>query len=339
MHSVSVDTQQHSSSRVGFTLIELLVVIAIIAILVAILLPAVQQAREAARRSSCKNNMKQLGLAIHNYHDVFEQFPLNYAETFTTNRGTVSWMTTILPYIDQQNLYDNIDFSYGINDDPRSPNPAGTPINQPSNGWVAKQAIPTFKCPTDTSDPLMPNRANYGGTWAVNSYKACAGSNWTWATWQHRPPAPGAGDRFLHNQGHGLDRGNGIIFRGSGFPYSNTLKHVTDGPSMTFMVGEAVPKYCQHTWWWWFNGVTATTSIPLNAPPVCSAVDPNQSEDANLVACHWDWQNNYSFISQHAGGGQFTMGDGSVRFISENIDLTTYRALGSMGGGELLGEF
>lgn len=325
--------------RKGFTLIELLVVIAIIAILVAILLPAVQQAREAARRSSCKNNLKQLGIAIHNYHDVHEQFPLNYGIAFTLDSGTVSWLATILPYIDQQSLYDNIDFNYGIRNDPRSPNPDSTPIASPSNGWVAQQVISTFRCPTDTSEPTMTGRANYGGRWAVNSYKSVAGGNWQWGAFQNRPPNPSSGDRFLHNSGHGLDRGNGIIFRGSGFPYSNNLAHVTDGPSNTFAVGEAVANYCTHTWWYWFNGVTATTSIPLNAPPVCGSVNANLTDHENLIACAGDWGNNYSFKSQHEGGGQFAMADGAVRFISETIDLNLYRALGSMDGREMVGEF
>lgn len=94
-----------SIRRRGFTLIELLVVIAIIAILIALLLPAVQQARESARRTQCKNNMKQLGLALHNYHDVYNQFPINYSTVFTMDNTTLSWMVGILPYIEQATLF------------------------------------------------------------------------------------------------------------------------------------------------------------------------------------------------------------------------------------------
>lgn len=328
----------------GFTLIELLVVIAIIAILIALLLPAVQQAREAARRTQCKNNMKQIGLALHNYHDVYNQFPINYSTTFTTNNTTMSWMVTILPYIDQAPLFNQVDPNFGINNDPRQLNPAATanPAN-PSNGWVAKQIIPAYKCPSDTSDNVMGSRANYGGNWAVNSYKGVAGGNWTWGSWQNRPAngqfPPASADRFQHNQGHGLDRGNGLIFRGNSFAYSNSFKNITDGTSNSFAVGEAVAKYCTHTWWWWFNGVTATCSVPLNAPAVCAAANPNNSDDQNLTLCAGDWPNNYSFKSQHVGGGQFTMCDGAVKFISENIDLTVYRTLATIAGGETVGEF
>lgn len=327
--------------RSGFTLIELLVVIAIIAILVAILLPAVQQAREAARRSTCKSNLKQLGLALANYHDTHEQFPLNYSRVWgaALDGHSMSWMVTVLPFIEQTALYETVDFNYGIRNDPRSPNPDSGTVNEPSNAWVAQQNVASFRCPSDTSGEVLTRRANYGHQWAVNSYKAVAGGNWQWGAWQHRPPAQGATDRFLHNSGHGLDRGNGMIFRGNQFPYSNNLRHVTDGASATFAIGEAVPQYCTHTWWWWFNATTATTSIPLNAPPVCSSVNPNQNEHENLLACDWNWTNNYSFKSMHRGGGQFAMGDGSVRFISETIDTNTYRALGSIGGGELVGEY
>lgn len=253
-------------------------------------------------------------------------------------------MVTILPYIDQAPLFNQVDTNYGIHDDPRQTNPAATatPAN-PSNGWVAKQLIPVYKCPTDTSDQIMSGRANYGGSWAVNSYKGVAGGNWQWGSWQNRPSGttfPTAStDRWRHNQGHGLDRGNGLLFRGNSWAYSNSFKNVTDGTSATFAIGEAVPKYCVHTWWWWFNGVTATCSIPLNAPAVCTSVNANNSDDQNLMACAGDWPNNYSFMSQHTGGGQFTLCDGSVRFISENIDLTVYRSLATIDGGETVGEF
>lgn len=330
-----------SVKKRGFTLIELLVVIAIIAILIALLLPAVQQAREAARRSQCKNNMKQLGLAIHNYHDVYDQFPLNYSSTWgqALNGQSMSWMVTILPYIDQAPLFNQIDHNYGIRNDPRSPNPDSTPVANPSNGWVAKQIIPAFICPSGTSDKVMGGRANYGGTWAVNSYKGVAGGNWQWGSFQNRPPAVASVDRWSHNSGHGLDRGNGLFFRGNQFPYSNSFKNVKDGTSNSFAIGEAVPKYCTHTWWWWFNGSTGTCSVPLNAAPVCGSVDPNQSEAANLTACADDWPNNYSFMSEHVGGAQFTMADGAVRFVSENIDLTLYRSLATIMGGETVGDF
>lgn len=323
------------AARRGFTLIELLVVIAIIAILIALLLPAVQQAREAARRSQCRNNMKQIGLALHNYHDTYNQFPINYSTVFTTDNITLSWMVGILPNIDQAPLFNVINTSFGINNDPRSPNPAATTPVNPSNGWAAKQVIPVFRCPSDTSDPIMGGRANYGGTWAVNSYKAVAGANWAWGSWLS--PAQFNNTRWGVSN-NGLDRGNGLIFRGNGFPYTNSFRHITDGTSNTFAVGEAVPKYCIHTWWYWFNGSTGTCSIPLNAPAICAAT-PGVSQDILLTQCAGDWPNNYSFYSQHTGGGHFLMCDGAVKFVSQNIDLSLYRGLATLGGGETVGDF
>jgi prepilin-type N-terminal cleavage/methylation domain-containing protein len=322
--------------RRGFTLIELLVVIAIIAILIALLLPAVQQARESARRTQCKNNMKQLGLALHNYHDVYNQFPINYSTVFTLDNSSLSWMVGILPYIEQATLYAQVNTNFGINNDPRWLNPqTGTVVN-PSNGWVAKQVIPAYRCPSDTSDAIMGGRANYGGSWAVNSYKGVAGANWAWGSWQS--PAAFNQTRWGATN-NGLDRGNGLLFRANAFSYSNNFSNVTDGTSNTFAIGEAVPRYCTHTWWWWFNGSTATCSIPLNAPAVCAGIPAGSSKDAALVHCQGDWPNNYSFKSQHVGGGQFTMTDGAVKFISENIDMNVYRGLATIGGGEVLGEF
>lgn len=318
----------------GFTLIELLVVIAIIAVLIALLLPAVQQARESARRTQCKNNMKQLGLALHNYHDTYSQFPINYSTTFTVDNITLSWMVGILPYVDQAPLFSSINTSFGLNNDPRSPNPQSVAPVNPSNGWAAKKIIPAFRCPSDTSDPIMGGRANYGGTWAVNSYKGVSGANWAWGSWTS--PAAYNNTRWGATN-NGLDRGNGILFRGNGFPYTNTFAQVVDGTSNTFAIGEAVPKYCIHTWWWWFNGVTATCSIPLNAPPVCAST-PGVSRDQLLVNCAGDWPNNYSFYSQHTGGGHFCMADGSVKFVSDNIDLSLYRNLSTMAGGEVVAD-
>ncbi|MCA9035264.1 MAG: DUF1559 domain-containing protein [Planctomycetaceae bacterium] len=324
-----------SLNRRGFTLIELLVVIAIIAILIALLLPAVQQAREAARRTQCKNNLKQLGLALHNYHDVYNHFPINYSTTFTLDNTTMSWLVGILPYIEQANLFNQVDPNFGINNDPRSPTPnTVTPVN-PSNGWVAKQPIPAFRCPSDTSDALLGGRANYGGTWAVNSYKGVAGANWAWGSWTS--PAAFNNTRW-GTSNNGLDRGNGILFRGNGFPYSNNMSKITDGTSNTLAIGEVVARYCTHTWWWWFNGSTATCSIPLNAPGVCAGA-ANVTKDQGLVNCAGDWPNNYSFKSQHVGGGQFALCDGSVKFISENIDLNLYRSIATIAGGETVGEF
>jgi len=108
------------------------------------------------------------------------------------------------------------------------------------------------------------------------------------------------------------------------------MRDATDGTANTFAIGEAVPRWCTHTWWYWFNATTATTAIPLNAP-----ARPGRTRDQD-----WGrWVDNYSFMSQHTGGAHFAMMDGAVRFVSDNINLGLYRSLGSLQGAEIIGEF
>ena len=171
-------------SRIGFTLIELLVVIAIIAILIALLLPAVQQAREAARRTQCKNNLKQLGLAMHNYHDVANIVAFNYGACCvpTTNGQQSTWIRSILPYIEQAAIYNQIDWNYGTGNDPRAgtaTDPALMPM--PSNGAIARQTFPALVCPSDNHNGRMGSRANASAAaheYGVMNYKGVAGANW-----------------------------------------------------------------------------------------------------------------------------------------------------------------
>lgn len=326
----------------AFTLVELLVVIAIIGILVGLLLPAVQAAREAARRMQCSNNVKQLALACHNYHDATKSFPVSFFDSTTTvtspiNGRSVSWLTGVLPYIEQTALYNQINFAYGLTNDPRSPGPANPPA-QPSNGWIATQKLPPFKCPSDNSTDLLNNRSDTINTplssiaFAVTSYKGVCGANWQWGAYQSNA-APWTKTRFGVS-GNGMDKGNGVFFRGWGFPYRTNMRDIIDGTSNTLMVGEAVALYSQWNWWWSNNGTTATTSIPLNANPVCGKA-ANLSKEAGLVACNDDWNNNYSFFSKHTGGGNFGLADGSVRFISESVDRDIYRGLATIAGGEV----
>ncbi len=312
----------------GFTLIELLVVIAIIAILIALLLPAVQQAREAARRSTCRNNLKQLGLALHNYHDQFSQFPINWMSDtswagWNENTNGASWMLRILPNMDQAPLY-------------KLYNQRG---NERDNRRISTRVIPAYLCPSDSTSEgtngIERSRANASNTTrqgialgnrrTVTNYKACAGNNWAWGRWHFRESV----GRYA-NSWNGLDLGNGFICRGRARPISTRLRDITDGPSNTFAMGEAVPMWCTHTWWYWFNTCTATTAIPLNAP----------ARPGRTLQQDWgNWPDNYSFKSRHVGGGHFAMCDGSVRFVSQNINLNLYRYLGSIQGNETVGQF
>jgi prepilin-type N-terminal cleavage/methylation domain-containing protein/prepilin-type processing-associated H-X9-DG protein len=330
--------------RKGFTLVELLVVIAIIGILVALLLPAVQAAREAARRTQCTNNIKQLALACHNYHDTHKAFPINYGQwniRAPHDGMSTSWMVSVLPFVEQQPLYDSVDFNFGVRNDPRNA-AQGAGTAGPSNEWVAHQIIPSFLCPSDANDGKMDlDRANYRNPradrmWGVNNYKGCAGSNWQWGNFRVNNAGDPAQAPFVStpygNTGNGLDRGNGILHRGNTDPSAGNHKiaKVRDGTANTFLIGEAIPEWCTHTWWWWYNGVTATCAVPLNVPAQCKNTG-NRAQD--LMDCRGDWPNNYSFMSRHPGGANFGLADGSTQFISETIDIRTYRALGSMMDG------
>lgn len=307
--------------RQAFTLVELLVVIAIIGILVALLLPAIQSAREAARRTQCVNNMKQLATALHNYHDTYQCFPINYGnnQQYNNNGTGKSWLIGILPFIEQQQLYTEINFTLRIGDNTAA-------ANRTVNTDVAEQGVKPFLCPSDgdSSNGVMGGRANVGGTWGVNNYKAVAGGNWAWG--DHTGVSQLSGK--WPNDANGLDRGNGIICRNSDNQVMNytRMAHITDGTSVTLAIGEAVPSWCTHTWWWWFNGATATCGVPLNYRIGYG--------DGQLKAWAGDWGRNYSFFSRHPGGAQFSLCDASTRFVSNDIDITLYRSVATISGAE-----
>lgn len=302
------------SPRRGFTLVELLVAIAVISLLIALLLPAVQAAREAARRMLCKNNLKQLALALHTYHDAHGVFPLNYGQGPYSDENTgTSWLQQILPFVDQANLYGKIQF--------------GRPLSDPANSGVAQTTVPLFLCPSDAGNTgRMGFRSNVPGMWGVQNYKACAGSNWNWGLFS---PAMSASGRNANNP-DGLDHGNGLICRGGDTPPTTSrLADVRDGTSHTFALGETVPERCRHTWWYWFNATTATCAIPLNYKKEPDLQTQNEG----------DWWHNYSFLSRHSGGANFALVDGSVRYVSDSISRDVYRALGTIDAAEQVSEF
>ena len=297
--------------RRAFTLIELLVVMAIIGLLVALLLPAVQAVREAARRMQCKSNLKQIGLALHNYHDVHLMFPINYgAGPYNElNRGA-GWLARVLPYIDQTALYSTLQF--------------GAPLTDPANDAAAKTVVRVFLCPSDVhGSGVMPNRRGSTVPRAVTNYKACLGSNWEWG-----PFAPSTSTTGRNaNQTNGLELCNGFLCRGGDRPpFTTGLADIRDGTSTTIAVGEAVPEWTWHTWWYGFNASTATCAVGLNHW---------RKPETSLA----DWFENYSFSSRHVGGGHFLMVDGSVRFVSENVSEYVYRDLATIQGSEVVGEF
>jgi len=302
----------------GFTLVELLVVIAIIGVLVALLLPAVQAAREASRRSQCSNNLRQISIALHNYHDTNQAFPINYRPKGTTGASdyaTWSWMQGILPFIEQASLYSLLQPSEAM--------------NLPTNLQVANSPVKTFLCPSDglRKGGTMPNVSDSGGTKAVTNYKANSGAAWNW-TFVNTNNIRWPGD------GNGLIHCDGLICSNSYSTPPTTvsdlmknmtrMSSVTDGTSNSFAVGEAVPSWCSWSWWYCNNASVATCSIPLNYRKGIDKLDQFATS----------WQRNYSFYSLHPSGANFSMCDASVRFIPDNIDLNVYRAMGTIESGD-----
>ena len=319
-----------SHSVRGFTLIELLVVIAIIAVLIALLLPAVQQAREAARRTQCKNHLKQLGLALHNYLDAHLVFPLNMyggytgchtaymqltfpgTAAITYQQGSKSWafLPFLLPYIDQTNLYNTL-------------RPGDLPINGSGQMDVI---IPPFICPSDPNGPLLRESTSYttGSTnVSVTNYKGVMGSHWNWGAYLNVVITPWCGDAFVDN--------NGLFSIFSNYK-PKKISQIVDGTSNTIFIGEAVVNKTNsqngngsgHSW---MNAAeaNATTAVPIN------------TYGARTGGISWDQL--WSFSSAHEGGAHFLLGDGTVRFLSESMSLVIYRNLSTLDGGEIIGEF
>ncbi len=326
--------------RRGFTLIELLVVIAIIAILIGLLLPAVQQAREAARRTQCKNNLKQMGLAWHNYHDTFNQFPPG------SMRGiAASWHVFILPYMEQAPLYNQLNLSSAIFGGIRSTVlPSGKPL--------AGTTVPYAKCPTDdypavtdygafvpdTSGPnATTNYAANRGTMRYDSFGDCLQYNTELRTLVgavNVPPfgslANTWGDCAFSQDCSGVI---GNIF------YGAKIAEIPDGTSNCIMIGEVLPSCADFQYFsgdmWSYNRIsnnTGWTNFPINFD-TCPPHDPSNPCDNRGKAPA------RGFKSKHVGGAQVTLCDGSVRFLSANLDLTTLWRLGDRADGNVIGEF
>ena len=309
-----------SSQRIkGFTLIELLVVIAIIAILIGLLLPAVQKVRESSARLTCSNNLKQIALAVHGFQDAQNQIPYNLNPNtygYDDNGKSWSWLVRILPYIEQAAIFSK------LGQDSFGPTPAVADVPT-FNSLAAIQAvvIKSYVCPSDPgSNKLSTNRANgsTGSGTGPTNYKGVAGNNWAWGNFQNTGPT---------GNNNGLDVGNGIFYR-SDNTRALHLSRVTDGTSNTLMIGEDLMDINVHCGWVRANYATGTCSIPLNNGLVTGQPGFNNAGD---------WPNLYSFRSRHTAGGNFAFADGSVKFIVEAIDLTLYRNLASVSGGEAIG--
>ena len=313
--------------RRGFTLIELLVVIAIIAILIALLLPAVQQAREAARRTQCKNSLKQIGLALHNYHDTFQALPsgsivlLNASGTTYNGHGW-TWISSILPYLDQGPMYNEIQ---GPNSNGMGSEGGG--VGSAKQDLVGKAALPVFWCPSqpDVTTGVQKNLyapSNYNGhmgTLIGYDGDDCYGGSVTNAAGMR---APG-----------GCMNANGMFFISS----SVRFRDVTDGLSNTICVSEVVDSGGDAA-----NLGGGGSDRKHGFSNGADSNPPTEMSEYLIAAESNDPINQYTEEaagSHHTGGAHFLLSDGSVRFLSENIHMPTYQALSTRAGGETVGEF
>jgi len=272
--------------RNGFTLVELLVVIAIIGVLIALLLPAVQQAREAARRSQCVNHLKQVGLALHNYHDTYQSFPslcIESGETSTNDsqvhdRAGWAWAAFILPYMEQSALHEAGNIGRG-----------GHILDHRD---VFQTSIPTYRCPSDPT----PNLVNGKETWWSNK----AQTGWDAATANY---VAATNHRDVWHRVNGTWTG--------GFAYNKTTKFssITDGTSNSLCVGEKSARPNAD-----YSGAVWAGAAQSHNPDSSRDVGATMNTPINAVG---NWFGGFS--SYHPGGANFCMFDGSVRFISENI--------------------
>jgi prepilin-type N-terminal cleavage/methylation domain-containing protein/prepilin-type processing-associated H-X9-DG protein len=354
--------------RVGFTLIELLVVIAIIAILIGLLLPAVQKVREAAARSTCQNNLKQQGLAMHSYHDVNNKFPANQQQIGVNVWESLSANYWILPYVEQENLFKQFVIPTNAPRQGVSAGGAGNGGNWGTAYALMNTRVPVFLCP---SSPRSPQRGSNPSGWDG------PGSNYGWCF----------GSRVLAmwdgNSGTGSSNANGMIAQ----LQERRMADITDGLSNTLLASELLPgsnapqsgpgrfpfdvfyvgdgpiagvanrnnptaaelttigmaartspvgiKSNNGTMWGWYSigqsAITTAATPNWQFPTVGGNCCPGGAHD-------WTW----GIIpprSMHSGGVNGLLGDGSVRFIRDSVDLLTFQRLGSMNDGNVLGEY
>jgi prepilin-type N-terminal cleavage/methylation domain-containing protein/prepilin-type processing-associated H-X9-DG protein len=347
----------------GFTLIELLVVIAIIAVLIALLLPAVQQAREAARRTQCKNNLKQLGLACHNYHDVAQQFPENLdgraygsiqpaanqiGNGWQNQPWTFGWIIMALPYTDQANLYNQFNFS-----DQSSTCGFGG-WGSTHNSQFAAKKIPALMCPSNPQPDLVNCGVGtaFGGTPCTNPVGRTdyvGNMGFIYSDWRNNPfvpvPqngntgtevvgaamwAPGYDNAYLNN----MDGCFGLVGTAK-------IRDITDGTSNTMLIFEDQhfakgPR---------FPSTPTDDSAWASSMAIASAaelVNQNYSFDASgnlLPSPNFGTEKAHGISSTHTGGAHILMCDGSVRFLNQNIGATVLQAIATRAGGETVGDF
>ncbi len=352
----------------GFTLIELLVVIAIIAVLIALLLPAVQQARESARRTQCKNNLKQLGLAIHNYEGTSKQFPMAGGHNWHSNWGSYggsnghlrgSVFVAMLPYMDQAPLYKEIDFQvftdgaayHGIPPSKRSypggPNPT-TSYGRDQSGYslINHTLLTGLQCPSYDQSP-----SSWSNT-KISNYMPSDGAQYHWgnnACYNVGEPGYSGGHHQYFRDGMngawwGMSNDPNVIsgvFSAGG--WAAKMSAISDGTANTIAMGEVRPN-CSS----WYNagwgsmlGVVASTMPPINFDS-CSTgyvVSPDNPACGAGGGYYDNHNTSMGFKSKHAGGSHFVMCDGAVRFIQKTIGYDLYQRLGDRRDGRPIASY
>ncbi len=329
MNRIFIRSRAHGS---GFTLVELLVVIAIIGILVALLLPAIQAAREAARRTQCTNNLKQIAMGLHNYHDTYNVFPPGFVDSDPDhtngktqgpreNTNGLAWSALLLPFIEMQPLHDTIrtetlDFARHWERDL-----SGASAVIPS----AREPIPAYNCPSDSMGPLNTKRGNYGKT------------------------------NYLGNSG------NGAAYDRKGIFWVNSrilMRDIIDGTASTVLVIERTGtkdnrrQSCgpdtTNTWvncdWnaaLWIGARYSGNSVSWHPGLISTDVDSYGGSGATYMInrAYYNWGRDWSSASDHPGGLQMALCDGAVRFVSETIAELPYRYLRNRADGETIPQY
>ncbi|MCC6510821.1 MAG: DUF1559 domain-containing protein, partial [Pirellulaceae bacterium] len=341
--------------QAGFTLVELLVVIAIIGILVGLLLPAVQSAREAARRMQCSNNLKQIGLSIHNYESAHKRYPIgsvdadpkenpasrNLWTAGNHRKGTV--LVKLLPFVEQTALFNSIDFNLDVEQQLS----ALAPFNTAGRVDMRQVTMSVYRCPSDGTSSRFLTQQNqlYNYSLSIGANNMSAQGNWCSLFPNNNGGQPRTAGVFGGNP-----FGNGNNGHGHSAPYGNStgisgvisrcdwgarFADLSDGLSNVIAGGEILPGCHDHHrgagGWFNSNGQWTATTPRINFN-TCGK--QGVSNTANNCNDHRVWMTSGGFKSDHTGGAQFVLGDGSVQFLSDSVDYTIYQQLGSRNDGE-----
>jgi len=320
--------------RCGFTLVELLVVIAIIGILIALLLPAVQAAREAARRSQCSNNLKQMGLALHNYHDVFRAFPIGSRSGSIVPRNVsgTNWRASILAFLEQKNIFDQLDFEAGLFRSPFSS----------TNTVLRNLLVPVYKCPSSPTDPFInePSSTNTDNGSMMHEYVGISGAY----------PDPADRSNICKDSSRGKVCSNGLLLPNE----CRQMRDALDGTSNTIVISEQsgqvnkVPIRSNYGGGWCG---AAADSLPIYT--VATMPTGTNYYHTGLTVVRWTlnsqtavsgsssttYETNTILNSFHPGIVQVLLTDGSVRALSETVEMETVRRLCAADDGLTVGQY